>query len=243
MKPRLTIVHLYPKRMSIYGDRGNIMALMQRSAWRGITATVHQCEVGEDLPDDADLYFFGGGQDQEQTVTSQDLRNKQAALKDAVANRAVLLAICGGYQLLGRYYQPAAGPRIDGIGIFDAWTEAGSDRLIGNVVADLQISALAGQPLVGFENHSGLTHLGPHAKPLAKIRSGYGNNGRDGYEGCVSGTAIGTYLHGALLPKNPGLADYLLANALKRRFPDYELRPLDDRLEQAANRTAVARFA
>lgn len=239
----LRIAHLYPKRMSIYGDRGNIQALSQRCRWRKIAVSVDEIEVGEKLDSTRyDLFFFGGGQDQEQDTVAADLAGKAEALRQAVAGGAAVLAVCGGYQLLGRYYQPADGDRLDGVGVFDAWTEAGPKRLIGNVVADPAIDDLSDRPLVGFENHSGLTYLGDDAQPLATVRTGHGNNGKDRTEGCVAGSAVGTYLHGSLLPKNPHLADWLIKRALRRRYQQVSLGELDDGFELITNEHLTKRF-
>lgn len=242
----LRIAHLYPKRMSIYGDRGNVVTLAKRCRWRDIAVSVDHIEAGDRL--DAkryDLFFFGGGQDQEQDTVANDLAAKAEALREATAKGAAILAVCGGYQLLGRYYQPADGDRLDGVGIFDAHTEAGFKRLIGNVVATPALTELGTRPLVGFENHSGLTFLGDSAEPLARITSGFGNNGRDGTEGCVAGrngAAIGTYLHGSLLPKNPHLADWLIKAALRRRYHHPRLGELEDGFELVANERTAERF-
>ena len=242
----LRIAHLYPKRMSIYGDRGNVVTLAKRCRWRQIAVSVDEIEVEDKL--DAgryDLFFFGGGQDQEQDTVAADLARKSEALRGAVAGGAAVLAVCGGYQLLGRYYQPANGDRLDGTGIFDAHTEAGPKRLIGNVVAAPVAAGLGSRPLVGFENHSGLTFLGDSAEPLAKVRTGFGNNGQDGTEGCVAGrngAAVGTYLHGSLLPKNPHLADWLIKAALRRRYKQARLGELEDGFELVANERTAERF-
>lgn len=239
----IRIGHLYPARMNIYGDRGNITTLVKRCEWRGIEVEVDRIEVGDTLDAGTyDLFFFGGGQDQEQETVARDLQQKGPALKDAVAGGAALLAVCGGYQLLGRYYQPDDASRIEGIGIFPVRTEAGSDRLIGNLVGTPADSSIGTRPLVGFENHSGLTYLEEGASPLAVVTSGFGNNGTDRTEGCVVGTAAGTYLHGSLLPKNPHLADWLLSAAIRRTQPDAELTALDDELEIAANASTARRF-
>lgn len=241
--PTLRIGHLYPRRMNIYGDRGNIIALVRRAEWRGLTVRVDELEVGGRVRlTDYDLFFFGGGQDQEQETVAKDLKKRGAGLKAAVREGAALLAVCGGYQLLGRYYQPDQGDRLDGVGIFRAYTEAGPKRLIGNVVATPELDEIERTPLVGFENHSGLTYLAGDATPLARVRQGFGNNGEDGTEGCVSEGAVGTYLHGSLLPKNPHLADWLLERAVTRRRPGFGLAPLDDALETKANQAAETRF-
>jgi lipid II isoglutaminyl synthase (glutamine-hydrolysing) len=237
----LRIAHLYPRRMSIYGDRGNVMTLVRRARWRNVAASVDEIECEDALEAKRyDLFFFGGGQDQEQDTVAKDLAKKGPGLKAAIRGGAAALTVCGGYQLFGRYYQPADGPRLEGIGVFDVHTEAGPRRFIGNVVASPEPKELAGQPLVGFENHSGLTFLGETARPLARVRHGHGNNGRDKTEGCIAGSAVGTYLHGSLLPKNPHLADWLITQALRRRYRDVNLRPLDDSLEQTVNRELAA---
>ena len=239
MEPSLRLAHLYPKQMNLYGDRGNILCLRRRCAARGIELTVDELEMGEPLDAAAcDLIFIGGAQDREQRRVAADLLEvKGEALRQAVAAGVAVLAVCGGYQLLGRYYRPAAGEDLPGLGVFDAWTEhpgAAAKRFIGNVVVRWQ-----GVTLVGFENHGGRTFLGPAARPLARVIAGYGNNGRDGTEGAVQANAFGTYLHGSLLPKNPRFADHLIALALARKYGRGELRPLDDALEERAHAEAV----
>ena len=232
----LTIAWLYGREMNIYGDRGNILALEQRSRWRGIDTTLVRSGLGDAMPD-ADLYFWGGGQDQEQVNVAHDLQgDKGDALKAAVEDGAALLAICGGYQLLGHEYRPHDAEVLPGIGLFDLTTEAGPERFIGNVVIDSPIGEL-----VGFENHSGLTVLGPGVQPLGRVRTGHGNNGRDGTEGAMVRNAIGCYLHGSLLPKNPALTDWLIERALARQHGAVSLPPLNDAFEQAAHANAVAR--
>ncbi|MDP9367198.1 MAG: glutamine amidotransferase [Chloroflexota bacterium] len=234
----LTIGWLYGAKMNIYGDRGNVLALAQRARWRGIEPTVTEIGLGEPIPDGVDVFFFGGGQDQEQIAVSADLQGaKGEAIKTAVEDGAALLAVCGGYQLLGHEYRPHDAPPLPGIGLFDLVSEAGPERFIGNAVVD---SDEHGE-LVGFENHSGLTHLGSDARPLGRVRVGRGNNGRDGTEGAVYRHAVGCYLHGSLLPKNPVLADWLLTAGLRRRHGDVDLPPLNDEVEHAAHRSAVAR--
>lgn len=234
---QLTIGWLYPTKMNIYGDRGNVIALMRRAQWRGIASQVVEIGIGEPLPPGIDVFFFGGGQDQEQIAVSRDLQGaKGEALKAAIMDGAALLAVCGGYQLLGHEYRPHEGEPLPGIGLFDLTTVAGPERFIGNVVVDSEWGEL-----VGFENHSGLTYLGPGVRPLGRVRIGRGNNGKDGTEGAVYRHAIGCYLHGSLLPKNPRLADWLIAAGLRRRYGHVELPPLDDELERAAHATAVER--
>jgi CobQ-like glutamine amidotransferase family enzyme len=230
------ITHLYPDLMSIYGDRGNVLTLAQRARWRGITAEVRELEAGELLdPDWADLYFFGGGQDVGQDVVSRDLEGSNGdALRRSLEGGAAALSVCGGYQLLGREYVPAEGPSIPGLGVLDVTTRAGSKRFVNNLLAEAPQGTL-----IGFENHSGRTYLGPAARPLGTVLVGHGNNGEDKTEGAVQGKIVGTYCHGSVLPKNPWLADLLLTWALQRRHGPVTLEPLDDSEELAAQRSAV----
>ena len=239
MELGLRLAHLYPKQMNLYGDRGNILCLRRRCEARGIELAVDELEIGEVLdPTGYDLIFIGGAQDREQRRVAADLlAAKGEALRHAVAAGVVVLAVCGGYQLLGRYYRPAEGEDLPGLGIFDAWTVhpgPTAKRFIGNVVVRWQ-----GATLVGFENHGGRTFLGPAARPLARVIAGYGNNGRDSTEGAVQANAFGTYLHGSLLPKNPRFADHLIALALARKYGDGGLPSLDDTLEEQAHAEAV----
>jgi lipid II isoglutaminyl synthase (glutamine-hydrolysing) len=238
MNYKLEIAFLYHDLMNIYGDRGNIITLMQRCKWRGIEASVTNLSIGAEIdPDKYDLYFFGGGQDKEQYAVAADLQGKTGKmLTQAAENGAVFLSVCGGYQLLGHYYQPDNGDKLPGIGILDAYTVAGDKRFIGNVVVDTEWGTL-----VAFENHSGLTYLGAKARPLGKTIVGYGNNGKDGYEGAIQGKIYGCYLHGSVLPKNPRFADHLIAQALERRYSKVELASLDDKLEFAAHNSAIQR--
>jgi len=238
---RINICHLYPDFMNLYGDRGNIIALYRRCFWHGLEVRVHNVSLRDDMEAaDYDLFFMGGGQDREQSLIFRDLLDRGPALVDAVNGGAALLAVCGGYQLLGRYYRTGTGEEMPGVGLFDAWTEAGKRRLIGNVVVR---SSLAGVPrtIVGFENHSGRTYLGRGARPLGHMIRGGGNNGDDGTEGAVYRAAVGTYLHGSLLPKNAWLADWLIEQALRRRHGEVSLPRLDDALEEAAHRAAIER--
>jgi CobQ-like glutamine amidotransferase family enzyme len=236
---KLKIVWLYGTKMNIYGDRGNVIVLERRARWRGIETETVEIGIGEPVPSDADLFFFGGGQDQEQVAVSKDLRGaKGDTIKAAVEDGAALLSVCGGYQLLGHEYRPHASDVLPGIGLFDAVSTAGPERFIGNVVIESQWGEI-----VGFENHSGLTTLNPGQEPMGRIRIGRGNNGKDGTEGAVYKHAVGCYLHGSILPKNPCLADWLIDGGLKRRYPDVDLPPLDDRFEQLAHASAVDRAA
>jgi lipid II isoglutaminyl synthase (glutamine-hydrolysing) len=237
MSPRLTIGWLYASKMNIYGDRGNVIALRRRAEWRGIPVEVREIGMGEPIPTDVDCFFWGGGQDQEQAAVARDLQGaKGAALRAAVEDGAAMLAVCGGYQLLGHEYWPHAAESLPGISLFDATSVAGPERFIGNVVVETQWGEL-----VGFENHSGLTTLGPGVEPMGRVRIGRGNNGRDGTEGAIYRNAVGCYLHGSLLPKNPVLADWLVARALERHHGFVELPPLPDEVEQAAHASAVQR--
>ena len=231
-----TVGWLYPDLMNIYGDRGNILTLLKRAEWHGYEPRLVELQRGAaQMMDDVDVFFFGGGQDREQALIYDDLREfKQDSLQKAVAEGAQVLAVCGGYQLLGHYYQTADGERFDGIGLIDVTTQAGKKRFIGDVVVQTSIEGLEPSSLVGFENHSGRTFLGPEARPLGKVLMGKGNNGSDRTEGCVQGGIIGTYLHGSLLPKNPHLADHLIGAALKRRGGGV-LSTLDDSAELAAH--------
>ncbi len=242
--PTLRICHLYPDLLNLYGDRGNIMVLVHRALWRELDVTVTEVGLGETVdPEAADLFFIGGGEDRQQRIAADDLcRLKQRPLEDAAAGGAVLLAVCGGYQLIGRFYRPAEGDELPGAGLLDLWTEhpgAGVPRLIGNLVID--VDGLD-EPLVGFENHGGRTHLGPGARPLGRVRSGFGNNGKDGWEGAVSRRVYGTYLHGPLLPKNPAFADRLIHEALERRHPGIALAPLPDAAAARARGAILARL-
>ncbi len=240
MNLSLRLAHLYPKLMNLYGDRGNIICLRCRCRARGIELLVDELDIGDALdPKGCDLIFMGGGQDREQRRIVRDLLDvKGESVRQAAEEGVTALAVCGGYQLFARYYRPAVGDDLPGLGIFDAHTEHPGEnvaRCIGNVVAEWE-----GDTLVGFENHGGRTFLGPKARPLAMVRSGYGNNGFDKTEGAVHKNAYGTYLHGSLLPKNPRFADHLLRLALRRRYgEEVDLAPLDDSLEQAAHEAAI----
>lgn len=239
---RLRLCHLYPDLMNLYGDRGNVLALTQRCAWRGIELEVVPVSLGEKVGFTAfDIVFMGGGQDKEQMLIARDFHTvKGSALAEAVADGVPLLAVCGGYQLLGRFYETGGGRRLRGVGLFDIETRAGTKRMIGNVVATSTLDAGRLRTLVGFENHSGRTYLGPGMRPLGRVLVGYGNNGEDGQEGAVLRHALGTYLHGSVLPKNPWLCDWLIARALARRYGEgTALAPLDDRIEIRAHRAAV----
>jgi hypothetical protein len=216
---------------------GNVITLTRRAQWRNIEVITTPIGIGEPIdPDYFDLYFIGGGQDKQQMVIAQDLIKRRDILHRAVQQKAVILAICGGYQLLGHYYKPHQGDELKGLSILDAHTIAGNKRMIGNV----QIKREDGTTLVGFENHSGQTFLGKGLAGLGKVVVGHGNNGQDGYEGAASGTVYGTYMHGSLLPKNPHFADHLITQALTRRYGNLSLEPLDDALEISAHKRALS---
>ncbi|GAA5527343.1 glutamine amidotransferase [Herpetosiphon gulosus] len=240
----LTIAHLYPEQMNIYGDRGNIITLRQRCAWREITTTLIPVMPGSSIDwQSVDLAFFGGGQDSGQALIAADFVEHQAEpLRRAAETGMVLLAICGGYQLLGHYFLTHTGEKLPGIGLLDVHTVGSTQRLIGNLLIEANWGT-GRQTLVGFENHSGGTFLGKGVKPLGKVLAGHGNNGQDGSEGAVWQNVIGCYMHGSLLPKNPHFADHLLELALQRRHgASATLSPLDDQLELAAHNTMVERL-
>jgi CobQ-like glutamine amidotransferase family enzyme len=242
--PSLRLIHLYPDLMNVYGDRGNVLTLVRRAEWRGLSVDVAHVSVGDGLdPRQADLIFFGGGQDREQTVVSEDfVAGKGGAVREAVEDGAALLSVCGGYQLLGQTYTTVDGQQLPGAGLFDVRSVPGPRRHIGNVLIETDLDGQT-RTLVGFENHSGRTYLGTSVKPLGKAIVGAGNNGEDGTEGAVYKGAIGCYLHGSLLPKNPWLADRLLSQALRRRIGEaVDLQPLDDRMEEEAHAAVAARI-
>jgi lipid II isoglutaminyl synthase (glutamine-hydrolysing) len=239
--PTVRICYLYPRLLSVAGDRGNLFALMQRCAWRGIRCSVTEADVGV-VPDFArsDLILLHGGQDREMTAAAADLAAKASPLREAIEADAVVLAVCAGYQLLGRYYAPTDGPPIQGLGVLDAVTEGGARRFIGHVAVQCDLGPGGQHQLAGFENHSGRTYLSSGAKPLGRVLAGGGNNGEDGTEGARYREVYATYLHGPVLPKNPWLADHLLASALAHRYPDFgPLAPLTDQAEALAHAAAL----
>ncbi|HEX6552411.1 MAG TPA: hypothetical protein VF026_06600 [Ktedonobacteraceae bacterium] len=268
----LTLGHLYPDQLNLYGDRGNIIVLRQRCQQRGIELRVVSLGVGDALaPDEYDMLFIGGGQDREQAPVAQDLHEtKGIGLWAAIEDDMPVLAVCGGYQLLAHYYRPASGPDMRGLGVFDAWTIHKGPR-VARCIGDIAIS-WNGSTLVGFENHGGRTYLGT-AQPLGKVLKGYGNNAEDATEGAIYRNAYGTYMHGSLLPKNPHFADHLIGLALQRKYgknawdnshidetgewtdgvpssesleitddPPVVLTPLDDRLEWEAHASLLERL-
>ena len=236
---KLRVGHLYPEYLNIYADRGNIAVLETRARARGIELELQAIGLGEPVPPAVDLFYIGGGQDREQALVAADLAGKAGALAEAAAAGTAFLAVCGGYQLLGRFYRDRSGAEIPGVGLLPLHTVAGERRLIGDVLLDCD---WAGETLAGFENHGGRTILGQGAEPLGRVVYGYGNDGESGAEGCRDGRLYGTYLHGPLLPRNPWFADRVLADALAHGTGrTVELAPLDDGLERRAHEVAAAR--
>ncbi len=240
---KIVVGHLYPDYLNIYADRGNIAVLSRRAAWRGHELEVHSVSIGDPLiPGEHDLLYVGGGQDREQALVAQDLVAKAAGVQESVAAGAALLAVCGGYQLLGRSYRDLHGSELPGIGVFPFDTVAGETRMIGDVLLECELEAGLRRTLTGFENHAGRTRLDPGAQPLGRVVAGFGNDGESGWEGCRVGRALGTYLHGPLLPRNPWLADWLLAQALAHRHGVApKLEPLPDELETEAHAVSAKR--
>lgn len=237
----LRVAHLYPDVMNIYGDRGNVIALKYRCEARGIAFSLAEVSIGDPFdPADFDLVLIGGGQDREQRRIADDLVARGPAIKQAIDEGLPALAVCGGFQLFGNRYVDHQGGIIPGIGVFDLETRHPgpvADRCIGDVVLETPLGEV-----VGFENHGGRTYLGPGVEPFGKVRRGFGNNAEDGAEGARYRNAIGTYLHGSLLPKNPAIADELILNGLRRRYgDDVTLAPLDDDAEAAAHRRLATR--
>lgn len=250
---KLIIGWLYPDLMSTYGDRGNIICLKKRCQWRGIEIEVKELSIENKVSDlqKCDLLFMGGAQDRQQKIASEDLReNKGPIIKKMIEDGAPSLFVCAAYQFLGHYYRPAEGEDIPGLGIFDLYTihpGKTKPRCIGNIVIEMsnvlpradQMSSM----LVGFENHGGRTYLGKNVQALGKVVVGYGNNGEDKTEGCIYKNAIGSYLHGPILPKNPHLADYLIKLALFKKYGDeIKLREIDDTLEWQAHKAILSRL-
>jgi lipid II isoglutaminyl synthase (glutamine-hydrolysing) len=235
----IRVGHLYPDYLNIYADRGNIAVLARRAAWRGHELEVTAIGMGDPVAAGAhDLYYVGGGQDREQLLVADDLVRKSEALHEAVGEGAAVLAVCGGYQLLGRGYRGFHGEDMPGIGLLPLETVAGERRMIGDVLLECD---WAGRPLAGFENHAGRTILDEGAEPLGRVIHGFGNDGVTGFEGCRAGRVYGTYLHGPLLPRNPWFADRILTDALAHAGLETTLDPLDDALELDAHAVSAAR--
>jgi CobQ-like glutamine amidotransferase family enzyme len=233
----LTLIHLYPREMNIYGDTGNVLVLRRRLEWRSLPVSVVPVSVGDPLPHDADILLGGGGQDAAQGEIGADFASRAETLRAMADDGVVMLTICGSYQMLGHEFVTQEGRHIQGVGVLDVITRGQPVRLIGNNFVDTDDVGR----LVGYENHSGLTELGPGARPLGRTESGRGNNGRDQTEGAVRDNVIGTYLHGPVLAKSPRFADDLIRRALRRRGEDDALEPLDDSLAEQAARVAVGR--
>jgi CobQ-like glutamine amidotransferase family enzyme len=235
----LNICHMYPDLLNVYGDIGNILILKYRAEKRGIKTNILNISIKDRFKkDDYDIVFFGGGQDYEQSIVSDDLsKYKGKEIKKYIEMGKVFLSICGGYQLLGNYYETSTGKKINGLAALDIYTKAGEKRFIGNTVI---FNDEYKETYVGFENHSGRTYIG-NLQPLGKVLSGYGNNGEDGYEGCIYKNTFCTYFHGSLLSKNPELADRLLYLALKNKFGDITLPPLNDKYEMKAKEFIISR--
>lgn len=236
-KLSLKIAHLYPKLLNLYGDIGNVITLKKRCEWRGIDVEFDEINIGDTLSEH-DLYFIGGGQDKQQEEVAQEMfKNREFFLKER-DNGAVFLGICGGFQLLGKYYKPHDKEQLNGVSLLDAYTVAGEKRFIGNVTVETDFVG----SLVGFENHSGLTYLEGETKPLGKVVVGNGNNGKDGFEGARFKNVFGTYLHGSVLPKNPEFADYLLSLALEKHYGHaVELSRLDDDFEEKTHEALIGK--
>jgi CobQ-like glutamine amidotransferase family enzyme len=235
----LRIVPVYPELLSIYGDRGNVRVLAQRARWRGLPVEVAPLRLGEDLdPAATDVILIGGGQDRDQALVAEALIAQVPALRSAIADGVPVLAVCGGFQLLGHSYLDQSGRETPGTGLVDLVTKAGRRRVVGNVVVEVTMTGVK-QQLVGFENHAGRTELGAGVAPLGRVVIGGGNIGDGQTEGCRVDRVLGTYVHGPLLPKNPWLADRLLAWGCEHRGLGTPLDALDDRLEAAAAQAAI----
>lgn len=237
---KLKIGHLYPTLMSVAADRGNLYAIRKRCEWRGIATEVEEIYVKQ-TPDftQFDLLLIHGAADREMELASRDIQLKAAGLIEAAEADVVILSICAGFQLLGHYYKPSQGPELKGVGLLDLYTEGGNTRFMTHMAMQCDLEGVGKQVLVGYENHSGRTWLGANTKPLGKVIVGWGNNGKDGFEGGIYKNVYGTYLHGPVLPKNPWFTDYLILRALERRYGKVELQPLDDTAENVAHDTAL----
>lgn len=235
----ISIAHLYPKLLNLYGDMGNIITLKKRCEWRGIKVEFEEINIGDSIKNH-DLYFIGGGQDKQQEEVAEELYSHKAELTAQRDDGAVFLGICGGYQLFGHYYQPHDKDKLKGLSLMNAYTVAGNKRFIGNVTVKTKF--LTPETLVGFENHSGLTYLEDGTESLGIVSVGNGNNGKDGTEGARYKNVFGTYLHGSLLPKNPHFADYLISLALEKRYGEkFELSKLDDKLELETHNSLIGK--
>ncbi len=235
-KRSITLLQLYPFEMNIYGDWGNVLVLKKRLEWRGYAVKLLQHNPGESFPHEVDLIVGGGGQDSGQAKVKDDLQAIASPLHKLADRNTPMLMVCGLYQLFGHFFQPLNDPKIQGIGIFNAETIAGSKRFIGNVVSRSDFGEI-----IGYENHSGLTYLHAGQPSFGKVIKGKGNNGKDDSEGAVYKNVIGTYLHGSLLPKNPKLADYLIEKAVVNKYGHFDAKDIDDRYAEPARAHAKKR--
>lgn len=233
----ITILQLYPQEMNIYGDWGNVLTIKKRLEWLGYRAKVTYLNIGDSFPADIDIIMGGGGQDSNQELVAADIARHRESLAELVSNGTPALLICGLYQLFGHSFTTTEGKAIPGIGVFDIATSAGPSRLSGNTIID---TSEFGE-IVGYENHSGRTTLGPDINPFGKVIQGDGNNGKDQTEGARLNNAIGTYLHGPLLPKNPILADFMIRTAVERRYGEFNNKPISDPYVERAREIAKSR--
>lgn len=233
----ISVLHLYSNDMNIYGDHGNILTLQRRLEWHGYEPRIIDYNRGDTFPDSVDIIVGGGGQDSGQNKIQEDLLLISNRLHELAKDDTPMLMICGLYQLFGKFFKTTDGDVIEGIGIFDAETHAGPERLIGNITID---SELFGK-IIGYENHSGQTFLGSGVQPLGNVRVGAGNNGADGLEGALFKNVIGSYLHGPLLPKNPAIADFLINKAAIKKYGEFKPSKINDRLTELARATALKR--
>ncbi|MBW8741629.1 MAG: glutamine amidotransferase [Acidobacteria bacterium] len=241
---KIRVGHLYPDYLNIYADRGNIAVLTQRAAWRGHELEVQAVSVGDEVSAGMyDLLYVGGGQDREQALVANDIVTKREGIRGAVDGGTAVLAVCGGYQLLGRSYRDFHDTDLPGVGLFPLDTVAGDRRMIGDVLLECELDEGVRRTLAGFENHAGRTRLDADAQPLGRVVFGFGNDGDSGFEGCRVGRAVGTYLHGPLLPRNPWFADWVLAQALAHAggTEPTPLEPLADQLEDEAHAISAKR--
>lgn len=237
MKPKLTIVQLYPRDMNIYGDWGNVLTVIRRAQWHGYETALIEYNPGDAFPVDADIVIGGGGQDAGQDRIQDDLLKIAPNIHELVQSDTPMLVICGLYQMFGKFFRTKDGHEIKGIGVFDLETHGGPERMIGNIVTQ---SEEFGQ-IIGYENHSGQTFLSDGVQPLGKIIKGAGNNGQDEFEGARVRNVIGSYMHGSLLPKNPTIADWLIEKAAMKRYGEFTPTVVDDRFATEARRIALTR--
>lgn len=237
MSQTLRILQLYPRDMNIYGDTGNTLTLVKRAQWHGLSVELLEYNPGDTWPEDIHLIVGGGGQDSGQSTIEKDLKNIASSLHKLADDGTPMLMICGLYQLFGHFFKTSGGDIIEGIGVLDIETHAGSTRLIGNIVT---VSDRFGD-IIGYENHSGLTYLGKGVLPLGKVQKGAGNNGQDASEGAVYKNVIGSYLHGSLLPKNPAIADFLIEQAAMKAFGSFTPTVIDDSFANQARSVAATR--